>query len=108
MLLQCAFCHKGFSVASVTQSRGKGLGSHIQCPKCGAWLGRNKWLTSAKVIGFYSAVAAGVAGYFLDNVMHIVTPTIILSVILVGITHIMDHLILIEAPEEPAQNIKAD
>ena len=100
MLLQCAFCHKSFSVAKVTQTRGKGIGAQIQCPKCQAWLGRHKSLTVGKIAGFYIAAFAGVAGYFMDNVMHIVTPTIILGVILVGVMHIMDHLILIEAPED--------
>jgi hypothetical protein len=100
MQLLCAFCHKNFSIANVAHNRGKGLSAQIQCPHCNAWLGRNRLLTIGKIIGFYTAAGAGIAGYMIDNVNHIVTPIIILSLILVGVTHIMDHLLLIEAPEE--------
>ncbi|MCL1141179.1 hypothetical protein [Shewanella gaetbuli] len=104
MLLQCAFCHKSFPVSKETTHRGKGLGAHVKCPECGAWLGRNKRLTIGKLVGFYAAVFAGIFGYMTEGNMFIVTPVIILSIILVGVTHMMDHLVLIEPPEDADTN----
>ena len=99
MSLQCSHCHKSFSVALVTETRGKGLSSHIQCPHCQAWLGRNKALSIGKIVGFYVAVAAGVTGYFQAGLSQIIAPIMVLAIMLVGVTHMMDHLIVVEAPE---------
>jgi hypothetical protein len=99
MSLQCAHCYKSFSIAKVNDSRCKGLSVEVQCPHCAAWLGHNKLLSIAKMFGFYGGVVAAVVGYFFDNVASITTPLIILAVIIVGLSHIMDHLQLIEAPE---------
>ena len=99
MSLQCAHCYKSFSIAKVTESRGKGLSVEVQCPHCGAWLGHNKLLSFTKMIGFYGGVTAAATGYFVEGVMLITTPIIILAVIMIGLSHIMDHLQLIESPE---------
>ena len=99
MSLQCAHCYKSFSIAKVTESRGKGLSVEVQCPHCGAWLGHNKLLSLAKMIGFYGGVTAAAIGYFVEGVTFITTPIIILAVIMVGLSHIMDHLQLVELPE---------
>ncbi|MBQ4890621.1 hypothetical protein J8L86_12245 [Shewanella sp. MMG014] len=100
--LQCAHCHKPISVAKVTETRGKGFSAQIQCYHCQAWLGRHGMLTVLKVIGFYTAVAAGITGYFVEGLANIITPVILLSLILTGITHLMDHLIVIDAPDDDA------
>ncbi|MGI2174916.1 hypothetical protein [Shewanella ulleungensis] len=102
MALQCAHCYKHFSIAKVTESRGKGLSVEVQCPHCAAWLGHNKALALIKIIGFYSGVIAALVAYFLEDVTHITTPLIILAVIVVGLSHIMDHLKMVEAPEDDA------
>jgi len=99
MSLQCAHCYKTFSIAKVNDSRGKGLSVEVQCPHCAAWLGHNKLLSVAKLVGFYGGVGAAVLGYMVEGLSHITTPLIILAVIMVGLSHIMDHLQLIEAPE---------
>ncbi|PMG79399.1 hypothetical protein BCU84_05785 [Shewanella sp. 10N.286.51.B7] len=107
--LQCAHCHKPISVSKVTGTRGKGFSAQIQCYHCQAWLGRHGMLTILKVIGFYTAVIAGVTGYFVEGLANIITPVIMLSLILTGVTHLMDHLLVIEAPEEdgkPTDEIK--
>ncbi|MEH6734178.1 MAG: hypothetical protein V7690_05985 [Shewanella sp.] len=99
MSLQCAHCYKSFSIAKVKDSRGKGLSVEVQCPHCAAWLGHNKYLSVVKIVGFYGGVVAAAVGYFVEGVTVITTPLIILAVIMVGLSHIMDHLQLIEAPE---------
>jgi hypothetical protein len=99
MSLQCAHCYKSFSIAKVTDSRGKGLSVEVQCPHCLAWLGHNKLLAIAKIVGFYGGVISAAVGYFVEGVGFITTPLIILAVILVGLSHVMDHLLLIEAPD---------
>jgi uncharacterized protein (DUF697 family) len=99
MSLQCAHCYKAFSIAKVTESRGNGLAVEVQCPHCLAWLGHNKILALAKIVGFYGGVIAATVGYFVEGVTSITTPLIILAVIMLGLSHIMDHLQLVEAPE---------
>ncbi|QDE32646.1 MULTISPECIES: hypothetical protein [Shewanella] len=99
MSLQCAHCYKSFSIAKVADSRGKGLSVEVQCPHCAAWLGHNKFLSFAKMIGFYGGVTAAAIGYFAEDVTFITTPVVILAVIMIGLSHIMDHLQLVESPE---------
>ncbi|MDO6620264.1 hypothetical protein [Shewanella sp. 6_MG-2023] len=103
MALQCAHCHKPMSISKISGTRGKGLSSHIQCYHCQAWLGRHRYLTMLKILGFYTAVGAGLTGYFVAGLANIITPVIMLSLILTGVTHLMDHLLVIEAPEEGSQ-----
>ncbi|MCL1067391.1 hypothetical protein L2735_11300 [Shewanella olleyana] len=98
MAISCAHCHKPLSLSKVTGSRGKGFSSQIQCYHCKAWLGRHAKLTMLKVIGFYTAVIAAVVGYFIEGTSNIVTPTILLSLILMGVSHMMDHLLVMELP----------
>lgn len=100
MALQCAHCYKHFSIAKVTNSRGKGLSVEVQCPHCAAWLGHNKGLSVTKIVGFYSGVTAALVAYFVEGVAHITTPLMILAVIVVCLSHIMDHLKMVEAPDE--------
>lgn len=100
MALQCAHCYKHFSIAKVTKSRGKGLSVEVKCPHCGAWLGHNKSLAMAKIAGFYGGVIAAAVGYFVDGTATITTPLVILAVIVVGLSHVMDHLKMVEAPAD--------
>ncbi|WP_394493402.1 hypothetical protein [Shewanella sp. ENK2] len=98
--IACPHCHQPISLAKVTASRGNGFSAQIQCYHCRAWLGRHVILTVLKVLGFYAAVIAGFVGYFVDGVANIVTPIIMISLIITGVTHLMDHLIVIDAPDD--------
>lgn len=95
----CTHCSKTFGVDSVKAQRGKGLNAQIQCPHCLAWLGKNPILTRLKMMGFYLAAAALLYGYFAPEMRHITTPVAIIASIALLISHMMDHLKVIQAPE---------
>lgn len=108
MLLQCAHCHEDFSPSKIEHTRGKGLGVNVQCPHCHAWLSRNVKLSLGKILGFYTAMGAGIAALAMENVGNFTTPLIILGLIGVGVCHMMDHMVLIEAPEETKSVVDAE
>ncbi|MDX1279972.1 hypothetical protein [Shewanella colwelliana] len=95
----CTHCHKSFGVGGVNAQRGKGLNAQIQCPHCLAWLGKNPLLSRLKILGFYIGAAALGYGYFAPELRHITTPIAIFSIMLLLVSHMMDHLKVIEAPE---------
>ncbi|MPY25937.1 hypothetical protein FM037_02150 [Shewanella psychropiezotolerans] len=95
----CTHCSKTFGVNAVKNQRGKGLNAQIQCPHCDAWLGKNPILTRLKIAAFYSGVAALVYGYFEPEVRNLTTPLAIVAVIVLLVSHMMDHLRVTQAPE---------
>jgi hypothetical protein len=98
MLLKCTHCYRSIVMDKNVGHRGKGLGVQIQCPHCQAWLGRNAMLSGLKLLGFYGAVTALVMGYGLDFYPKIMLMIAIFSGIALGMGHMMDHLIVKDAP----------
>lgn len=95
----CTHCCKPFGVNAVKNQRGKGLNAQVQCPHCTAWLGKNPILTRLKMLAFYFGIAALVYGYFEADMRNITTPLAIVSVIILLVSHLMDHLKVTQAPE---------
>ncbi len=100
----CTHCHKHFNVSKVENQRNKGLNAQIQCPLCEAWLGRNPILTRLKIMGFYIGASALGGYYWLPDYKNIAIPVLILSIITLLVSHLMDHLKVIEAPIKPEVN----
>ncbi|QYK01841.1 hypothetical protein [Shewanella psychrotolerans] len=101
----CTHCSKTFAADSVKNQRGRGLNAQIQCPHCSAWLGRNPILTRMKMVGFYLGCAALAYGYFSPSLRHITTPVAIFAIMALLVSHMMDHLKVMEAPEvEPVDD----
>ncbi|WP_299003641.1 hypothetical protein [uncultured Shewanella sp.] len=100
----CTHCHQAFNVAKVENHRGKGLKAQIQCPLCEAWLGRNPILTRLKIMGFYVGASALATYYWAPEYKAIAIPVSILSIITLLVSHLMDHLKVIEAPMAPEVN----
>lgn len=99
MSLKCTHCYLSIKMDHQINHRGKGLGVEIQCPHCQAWLGRNRIFSGLKLVGFYGAVTAGVVGYFFELDTRLVSVAMILSAIVLAVSHLMDHLLVTEAPE---------
>ncbi|MCF1428394.1 MAG: hypothetical protein LPD71_05120 [Shewanella sp.] len=99
----CPHCHKGFSVARIEMQRGKGLKAEFQCPHCHAWLGKNVTLQRLKILGFYLAVAMGSWYWWRPEGRMIAVPVGMLSLILLLVANLMDHLRVVEPPENKAQ-----
>ncbi|MCL1126304.1 hypothetical protein [Shewanella surugensis] len=100
----CTHCHKSFQISKVENQRGKGLNSQIQCPLCEAWLGRNPILSRLKMVGFYIGAFAIAACYWAPEYKNIAIPVTILSIIVLLVSHLMDHLYVTEAPVIPEIN----
>ena len=96
----CANCSKFFGVNDVQNQRGKGFNAQIQCPHCGAWLGKSPILSRLKMLGFYLSIVALIYGYFTPEMRHFTTPVAIIAVMLLLVSHMMDHLKVTEAPEK--------
>ncbi|WP_394204599.1 hypothetical protein [Shewanella waksmanii] len=94
----CTHCSQSFRVDNINAQRGQGLGAQVQCPHCSAWLGKSVILSYLKIAGFYLAVIALVVGYFYSQWRTLTTPVAILSVMMLLVSHMMDHLKVIEAP----------
>jgi hypothetical protein len=99
MSVKCTHCYLSIKMDNQVNHRGKGLGVEIQCPHCQAWLGRSRILSGLKLVGFYGAVIAGVMGYFLELDTRLVSVAMILSAIVLGVSHLMDHLLVTQAPQ---------
>lgn len=95
----CPHCGKSIRLEQITQLKGKGLKTELQCPHCEAWLGRNVTISRLKIFGFYFALLAGIWGYFDIASRHIAIPVVIIGVILMLMTHMMDQLKIISVPE---------
>ncbi len=83
----------------IKNQRGKGLNAQIKCPHCDAWLGKNPILTRLKIVAFYSGVAILVYGYVEPEMRNLTTPLAIVAMIVLLISHMMDHLKVTQVPE---------
>ncbi|KIO35856.1 MULTISPECIES: hypothetical protein [unclassified Shewanella] len=99
----CPHCSHSFRAAQVDAQRGKGLDAQIQCPHCEAWLGRSAILMRLKILGFYLGLLMLVLGYFLPDWRNLTTPVAIFAVMILLVSHMMDHLKVIQAP--PRQEV---
>ncbi|QLE87039.1 hypothetical protein FLM48_19360 [Shewanella sp. Scap07] len=96
----CTHCSQSFRVDTVNAQRGKGLSAEVQCPHCFAWLGKSVALSYIKIAGFYIGAIALLIGYFYAEWRTVTTPVAILSTMMLLVSHMMDHLKVIEAPEQ--------
>ncbi|AAN53642.1 hypothetical protein OCF84_02495 [Shewanella xiamenensis] len=96
----CSHCHQSIKIAEITQQRGKGFHAQVQCPHCFAWLGHSPKLLKLKLFGFYASVLTGLYSYFDASTRHFLIPVMIFCVILLLVSHFMDQLQTIEAPEK--------
>jgi hypothetical protein len=87
-------------VNEVKNQRGKRFNAQIQCPHCDAWLGKSPVLSLLKMVGFYLGIAALIYGYFTPDMRSLTTPIAIISTMVLLVSHMMDHLKVIEAPEK--------
>ncbi|ABO22317.1 hypothetical protein SHLO109777_12845 [Shewanella loihica] len=94
----CPHCSHPFRAQQVAAQRGKGLDAQIQCPHCEAWLGRSANLMRLKMLGFYLGLVMLVVGYFLPEWRNLTTPVAIFAVMILLVTHMMDHLKVNQAP----------
>nr|WP_267962917.1 hypothetical protein [Shewanella indica] len=94
----CSNCNKTFNVSQIAQQRGSGFSAQIQCPHCEAWLGKTPWLLKLKLAGFYLGVAAAICAWLIPETRHFGIPVAILGLIVLLISHLMDHLHTVEAP----------
>jgi hypothetical protein len=99
MSVKCTHCYLPIKMDSHVNHRGKGLGVEIQCPHCQAWLGRSRVLSGLKLVGFYGAASVGLVGYFLELDTRLVSVGMILFAIVLAVSHLMDHLLVTQAPE---------
>ena len=97
----CPHCSRSFAAGAVTHQRGKGFNAQIQCPHCEAWLAKSPTLLKLKLIGFYVAVAAITYCYFVPTSKVWAIPAAIFAGITVFVSHMMDQLRVVEAPERP-------
>jgi hypothetical protein len=104
----CAHCSKFFGVNDVQNQRGKGFNAQIQCPQCHAWLGKNPILSRLKMLGFYLGIVALTYGYFTPEMRNVTTPVAIIAIMLLLVSHMMDHLKVTEAPEKVYIDDSAD
>ncbi|MEC4725521.1 hypothetical protein HWQ46_08180 [Shewanella sp. D64] len=96
----CTHCSKFFGVNDVKNQRESGFNAQIQCPHCDAWLGKSPILSRLKMLGFYLGIVALTYGYFTPEMRNITTPVAIIATMLMLVSHMMDHLKVIEAPEK--------
>ena len=94
----CTHCSKFFGVSDVINQRGKGFNAQLQCPHCNAWLGKNPILSRLKMFGFYLGVGMLTYGYFTPEMRNFTTPVTIIAVMVLLVSHMMDHLKVTEAP----------
>jgi hypothetical protein len=99
MSVKCTHCYLSIKMDSHVNHRGKGLGVEIQCPHCQAWLGRSRVMSGFKLVGFYGAASVGLVGYFLELDTRLVSAGLILFAIVLAVSHLMDHLLVTQAPE---------
>jgi hypothetical protein len=97
----CPHCSKSFRLTQVQAHRGQGLAAQIQCYHCQAWLGRSAALARLKMLGFYLALAMGVACYTWPGFRGLAICIGIFALMLLLVSHLMDHLHTVEAPEKP-------
>lgn len=96
----CSHCNQYIKVSEISHQRGKGFHAQVQCPHCAAWLGRSPMLAKLKLFGFYSSFFTGLYCYFDASVRHFLIPVMIFSLMLLFVSHFMDQVITVEAPEK--------
>ncbi|MCL1050110.1 hypothetical protein L2755_10795 [Shewanella abyssi] len=96
----CAHCSKSFAIEKIDNQRGKGLNGEIQCPLCDAWLGKSAAMARVKMASFYIGFMAIVWGYFDETMRTVCIPVTIFAVMLLLVSHMMDHMKVTEAPEK--------
>lgn len=94
----CSHCNRYIKVSDISQQRGKGFHTQVQCPHCSAWLGRSATLAKLKLLGFYLSVFTAGYCYFDITVRYFLLPVMIFSLMLLFVSHFMDHVITLEAP----------
>ncbi|MGS0690073.1 hypothetical protein [Shewanella sp. 0m-4] len=75
------------------------MSTEIQCPFCQAWLGKSVVLSWVKIVSFYAGVGLFVWSYFDSDIRSFGIPLAIFSIMVMLVTHLMDNLKVIEAPE---------
>lgn len=76
------------------------MSGEIQCPLCSAWLGKSATMARVKMAGFYIGFMAIVWGYFDESMRNICIPVAIFAVMLLLVSHMMDHMKVTEAPKQ--------
>ncbi|MGB0893218.1 MAG: hypothetical protein ACPGUD_02330 [Parashewanella sp.] len=100
MSLVCSHCHKNLKLAKVSEQRGQGFNAQIRCYHCEAWLGKNANIAKVKMVSFYVLVIAIAISYFLIEYRTLGIVCGIVFAILLMISHFMDHLFVVEAPDK--------
>ncbi|MCL1079789.1 hypothetical protein D5R81_11575 [Parashewanella spongiae] len=100
MSLVCSHCSKSIRVTKVEQHRGEGLAAQIRCYHCEAWLGKSARVAKVKMISFYLVVALAVLGYSWEEYRTLSIIGAILAGMTLLVSHFMDHLFTVEAPEQ--------
>lgn len=95
----CSHCHKNFNATAVKDQRGKGLNAQIQCPHCDAWLARSGLLVKLKLLGFYMGAASLLVAWLQAPWRGVAVLVAAMCLALLLISHLMDQLIVVEAPE---------
>ena len=98
--MNCPHCHKDFSLNKIKQQRGRGLHAEIQCPLCRAWLGKSVILQRLKLLSFYLTVAMVIWYTYQPENNTLAIPIGILALISLLVVHLMDHLLLKQAPSD--------
>ncbi|ASJ95484.1 MULTISPECIES: hypothetical protein [Shewanella] len=96
----CPHCSHSFRADRVAAQRGKGLASQIQCPHCDAWLGKSAILMRLKILGFYLGLSMLLVGYFMPEWRNLTTAVAIFSAMILLVSHMMDHLKVMQAPPQ--------
>ncbi|QSX29584.1 hypothetical protein JYB88_15505 [Shewanella cyperi] len=94
----CSHCHKALRVSAISHQRGKGLKAQIQCPHCGAWLGRSPVMASLKLGSFYLGLLSASVAWWQESWRQGGTLLAIMCLIALLCVHLMDQLKVVEAP----------
>ncbi|MBE8168685.1 MAG: hypothetical protein HAW66_10010 [Shewanella sp.] len=100
MSLVCSHCSKSIQVTKVEQHRGKGFSAQIRCYHCDAWLGKSANVSKVKMVSFYVIVALVVMCYGWPEYRTFGIIAAILAGMMLLVSHFMDHLFTVEAPEQ--------
>ena len=97
----CPHCSRSIKVAQITEQRGKGFAAQIRCYHCDAWVGKSARLAKVKMVSFYLGLAVGIYAVIEPNSRHLMIPIAIFAVMILLVSHFMDHPYTVEAPEKP-------
>lgn len=96
----CPHCSKTIKMVQVAEHRGKGLQAELRCYHCEAWIAKSARLAKLKMLGFYTALGLSIYCYVAPEFRHIGIPGVILAIMLLLVSHFMDHPYVVEAPEK--------